>query len=90
MTPLAFLVVLIGLIVLLLYLVRGLYSDNARPEVAERAASDFKDDRLATLVEPELMEWLMEKSRAESRPAVDMVNDLIRIAFRDSSESPER
>ena len=69
---------LIVFIVLLLFLFSKLYTrpKEEAPDPVERRL----DDRLATLIEPELMEALQDLARKEGRSCVAVVNDLIRKA----------
>ena len=81
MAAFAFLLVLL---VLLMVLIRQLYSGSPRPVLQEE---EIRTDRLVSLIEPDLMESLLVRAREEGRSAVEIVNELIRTALRDPGAS---
>ena len=83
MTAFAFLVVLIFL---LLFLFRRLYPADKTPTLQD---ASFKEDRLAAVIAPELMEALLARAHAEGRSAVEIVNDLVRAAVAPSEASED-
>ena len=69
---------LVVLIFLLLFLFSKLYT-QPKEEAPESVAKGL-DDRLATLIEPDLMAALQDFAQKEGRSCVAVVNDLIRKA----------
>ena len=70
---------LVVLIVLLLFLFGRLYPKHAEDS---KPVESYRDDRLATLVEPDLMEALQTLARQEGRSCVEVANELLRGAVR--------
>lgn len=69
---------LIVLIFLLLFLFNRLYTQPK--EEALESVEKRLDDRLATLIEPDLMAALQDLAQKEGRSCVAVVSDLIRKA----------
>jgi hypothetical protein len=69
---------LFALIAMLMLLAKWLYSTNTPAPVPEGQPPDPREDRLASLILPELMESLMNRSRREERSVLDLLESLIR------------
>ena len=72
---------LVVLVLALIVMSSRLYSGGKRP--SETELETRREDRLATLLDPDLMEALLTRSQREGRPAVGVLNDLLREALRD-------
>jgi hypothetical protein len=81
------LLLLIGLVTVLTLLSWRLYATGSDTSPDE---GDPEWDRLALVIDPDLMDALEDRAKVEGRSVKKVLNDLIRNSFRDRRDSGPR
>lgn len=81
------LLLLIGLVLVLALLSWRLYATGSDTSPDE---GDPELDRLASVIDPDLMDALSDRAKVEGRSVKKILNDLIRSSFQDRRDSGPR